>query len=43
MQAERSNAASGYDKFSCLRCDLVLSYRRPDDFAKPSKQGGELP
>lgn len=29
MQAERSQAASGYDTFTCLRCDLVLFYRHP--------------
>jgi hypothetical protein len=30
MQAERSQpTASEYDIFTCLRCDLVLSYRRP--------------
>lgn len=29
MQAERSQLASGYDTFTCLRCDLVLNYRRP--------------
>jgi hypothetical protein len=30
MQAERSQpTAAGYDTFTCLRCDLVLSYRRP--------------
>lgn len=30
MQAERSQPpASDYDTFTCLRCDLVLSYRRP--------------
>jgi hypothetical protein len=43
MQAERSNGASGYDTFSCLRCDLVLSYRRPEGFAKRTKKSGELP
>jgi hypothetical protein len=30
MQAERSQpSASGYDTFTCLRCDLVLTYKRP--------------
>jgi hypothetical protein len=29
MQAERSDIASDYDTFTCLRCDLVLTYRRP--------------
>jgi hypothetical protein len=30
MQAERSQpSVPGYDTFTCLRCDLVLSYRRP--------------
>jgi hypothetical protein len=34
MQAERSQpSAPGYDTFTCLRCDLVLSYRRPQDAA----------
>jgi hypothetical protein len=35
MQAERSQVASGYDTFTCLRCDLVLSYRRPQGPAGP--------
>jgi hypothetical protein len=43
MQAERSSVASGYDTFSCLRCDLVLTYRRPQDFGKGEREGGELP
>lgn len=43
MQAERSNVASGYDTFSCLRCDLVLSYRRSQGLAKAAKHDGELP
>jgi hypothetical protein len=41
MQAERSDAASGYDTFTCLRCDLVLSYRHPagsgSDTNKPDR------
>ncbi|RKE67269.1 hypothetical protein DFP91_5030 [Pseudorhodoplanes sinuspersici] len=29
MQAERSQSpASDYDTFTCLRCELVLSYKR---------------
>lgn len=42
MQAERSSVASGYDTFSCLRCDLVLSYRRPQGFANAKKQDGDM-
>lgn len=34
---------SGYDIFSCLRCDLVLSYRRPQGFDKAAKRNGDLP
>ncbi len=37
MQAERSDVASGYDRFSCLRCDLVLSYRRPQGLPPTGK------
>lgn len=42
MQAERSSGAAGYDTFSCLRCDLVLSYRRPQGFTKAAKPDGDL-
>jgi hypothetical protein len=41
MQAERSDIASDYDTFTCLRCDLVLSYRRPQAFptlGKPDRE-----
>lgn len=41
MQAERSHLASGYDTFSCLRCDLVLSYRRPQGPAAPVTKSDE--
>jgi hypothetical protein len=41
MQAERSEPSSGYDTFTCLRCDLVLSYRRPQLFSAPGKPDRE--
>ncbi len=37
MQAERSDVASSYNTFTCLRCDLVLSYRRPQTFPESGK------
>ncbi len=43
MQAERSDLASGYDTFTCLRCDLVLSYRRPARSAKPAEGDRNAP
>lgn len=27
MQASRSGEKAGYDTFTCLRCDLVLTYK----------------
>lgn len=27
MQASRSGQKGGYDTFTCLRCDLVLTYK----------------
>ncbi len=37
MQAERSEVGAGYDTFTCLRCDLVLSYRHPAGSSPPDK------
>ena len=38
MQAGRSDpAASDYDTFTCLRCDLVMSYARQPD-APPAER-----
>lgn len=38
MQAGRSDpAASEYDTFTCLRCDLVLSYARTQEVPPPRK------
>jgi len=39
MQAERSTVASDYDTFTCLRCDLVLSYRHPQGDLEAAKPG----
>ncbi|MFN3348949.1 hypothetical protein [Pseudorhodoplanes sp.] len=43
MQADRSDAMAGYDTFTCLRCDLVLTYRRPPVTAGTRKAQRELP
>jgi hypothetical protein len=43
MQAERSHGAAGYDTFTCLRCDLVLSYRQPQKPAKPADNPDRQP
>jgi hypothetical protein len=43
MQAERSDVAAGYNTFTCLSCDLVLTYRGPQAFSVPAKPDRERP
>jgi hypothetical protein len=39
MQAGRSDPASSeYDTFTCLRCDLVLSYSRNPETKQPPRK-----
>lgn len=41
MQASRSGQKGGYDTFTCLRCDLVVTYKSSEPEADPRDAGQE--